>query len=691
MPMNLAQKIISEHLVAGEMKPGSEIAITIDQTLTQDATGTMAYLQFEALDIPKVRTELSVSYVDHNMLQTSFENADDHRFLQSFGGKYGVFFSRPGNGICHQVHLERFAIPGKTLLGSDSHTPTSGGVGSLAIGAGGLDIAVAMSGQPFYTGMPKILGVRLEGQLQPWVTGKDIILEVLRRLTVRGGLGRVVEYHGPGVAHLSVPERGTVCNMGAELGATTSIFPSDEQTAWFMSAQGRGEDFVQMMADRDAEYDELEVINLDELEPLIARPHSPDNVVKVSEVEGTPCSQVAIGSCTNSSFSDLTVVANVLKGQVVHPDVSLVITPGSRQVYEMISQSGALADLITAGARILESACGPCIGMGQAPPYGGVSVRSFNRNFEGRSGTPNAQVYLTSPETCAATALTGQITDPRKLGEPVRVRMPEHYLIDDRMIIPPAENPAEVEIIRGPNIQPLPRNEHMADAISGRVLIKVGDNITTDHIMPAGAKVLPLRSNIPKISEFVFSGVDPEFVNRANKAKDEGIGGAIVGGSNYGQGSSREHAALAPMYLGVKFVLAKSFARIHRANLINFGIVPLGFVNEADYEAIAPGDELEIQGALGQLVVDSKITIQNKTHGTSFEAEHALTDRQIDIMKKGGLLNWIKEQAQGDGADGAGGVDGAGSHPVALGAGKDAPEVDAEHSTLTGGAGATGG
>ena len=683
MPMNLAQKIIADHLVAGEMQAGSEIALKIDQTLTQDATGTMASLQFEALDIPRVRTELSVSYVDHNMLQTSFENADDHRFLQSFASKFGVYFSRPGNGICHQVHLERFAVPGKTLLGSDSHTPTSGGMGSLAIGAGGLDIAVAMSGQPFYTAMPKILGVRLEGQLQPWVTGKDIILEVLRRLTVRGGLGRVIEYHGPGVAHLSVPERGTVCNMGAELGATTSIFPSDEQTAWFMSAQGRGDDFAEMKADKDAEYDEFEVINLDELEPLIARPHSPDNVVPVREVEGTAVSQVAIGSCTNSSFSDLTVVARVLKGKVVHPDVSLVITPGSRQVYEMISQSGALADLITAGARILESACGPCIGMGQAPPYGGVSIRSFNRNFEGRSGTPNAQVYLTSPETCAATALTGQITDPRKLGDPVRVRMPEHYLIDDRMIIPPAENPADVEIIRGPNIQPLPRNEHMAADVTGRVLIKVGDNITTDHIMPAGAKVLPLRSNIPKISEFVFSGVDPEFVNRAKKAKEDGVGGVIVGGSNYGQGSSREHAALAPMYLGVKFVLAKSFARIHRANLINFGIVPLGFINDTDYDAVTPGDELRIEGALDQLRVGSKITIDNKTQGTSFEAEHGLTDRQIDIMKKGGLLNWIKEQAGSPGDEAR--------EPVL--AGDRVPESGGARgqSSLTGGGGATGG
>jgi aconitate hydratase len=678
--MNLAQKIISDHLVGGEMTPGSEIAIKIDQTLTQDATGTMACLQFEALDIPKVRTELSVSYVDHNMLQTSFENADDHRFLQSFASKYGIFFSRPGNGICHQVHLERFAVPGKTLLGSDSHTPTSGGVGSLAIGAGGLDIAVAMSGQPFYTAMPKILGVRLEGQLQPWVTGKDIILEVLRRLTVRGGLGRIIEYHGPGVAHLSVPERGTVCNMGAELGATTSIFPADEQTAWFLSAQSRADDFSEFKADRDAEYDELEVIDLDELEPLIARPHSPDNVVAVREVEGTPCSQVAIGSCTNSSFSDLTVVARVLKGKVVHPDVSLVITPGSRQVYEMISQSGALADLITAGARILESACGPCIGMGQAPPYGGVSVRSFNRNFEGRSGTPNAQVYLTSPETCAATALTGQITDPRKLGDPVRVRLPEHYLIDDRMIILPAENPAEVEIIRGPNIQPLPRNEHLTADVGGRVLIKVGDNITTDHIMPAGAKVLPLRSNIPKISEYVFSLVDPEFVNRANKAKEQGVGGVIVGGSNYGQGSSREHAALAPMYLGVKFVLAKSFARIHRANLINFGIIPLGFANEADYDAVNPGDELEINGVLG-LEEGARLSVANKTQGTSFEVEHALTGRQIDIMKRGGLLNWIKEQAGGDG----------GREPVLAGERASETAGSTGQSNLTGGGGATGG
>jgi aconitate hydratase len=682
--MNLAQKIISDHLVAGEMKPGAEVALKIDQTLTQDATGTMAYLQFEALDIPRVRTELSVSYVDHNMLQTSFENADDHRFLQSFAGRYGVFFSRPGNGICHQVHLERFAIPGKTLLGSDSHTPTSGGVGSMAIGAGGLDIAVAMSGQPFYTAMPKILGVRLEGKLQPWVTGKDIILEVLRRLTVRGGLGRVVEYHGPGVAALTVPERGTVCNMGAELGATTSIFPSDEQTDWFLRAQGRAKDYRPLAADPDAEYDELEVINLDELEPLIARPHSPDNVVPVKEVEGTAVSQVAIGSCTNSSFSDLTVVARVLKGKVVHPDVSLVITPGSRQVYEMISHSGALADLITAGARILESACGPCIGMGQAPPYGGVSVRSFNRNFEGRSGTPNAQVYLTSPETCAASALTGQITDPRKLGHPVRVRLPENYLIDDRMIIAPATNPAEVEIIRGPNIQPLPRNEHMPPIVSGRVLIKVGDNITTDHIMPAGAKVLPLRSNIPKISEFVFSGVDPEFVKRALKAKDEGVGGIIVGGGNYGQGSSREHAALAPMYLGVKFVLAKSFARIHRANLINFGIIPLGFTSEADYDAINPGDELVIKDTRDALQVGTRLTVENTTQGTTFDVEHGLSDRQIEIMQAGGLLNWIKEQAAA--------VSG-GAEPVAVAAGERPPEQGGTtgQSNLTGGAGATGG
>jgi aconitate hydratase len=648
MPQNLAHKIIASHLAGGEMVPGKEIALKIDQTLTQDATGTMACLQFEALDIPRVRTELSVSYVDHNMLQTSFENADDHRFLQSFARKYGIYFSRPGNGICHQVHLERFAIPGKILLGSDSHTPTSGGVGELAIGAGGLDIAVAMGGQPFYTAMPKIVGIRLEGQLQPWVTGKDIILEVLRRLTVRGGVGRVIEYHGPGVPNLSVPERGTVCNMGAELGATTSIFPSDEQTKWFMGAQGREADWKPLAADEGADYDELEVINLDELEPLIARPHSPDNVVAVPEVEGIPVNQVAIGSCTNSSFSDLTVVARVLKGKVVHPDVSLVITPGSRQVYEMISQSGALADLITAGARILESACGPCIGMGQAPPYGGVSVRSFIRNFEGRSGTPNAQVYLTSPETCAACALTGQITDPRKLGRPVRVRLPEHYIIDDRMILDPAADGESVEVVRGPNIQPLPRNEALKPSVQGKVLIKVGDNITTDHIMPAGAKILPLRSNIPKIAEFVFSGVDQDFVSRAHTAKEHGVGGFIVGGANYGQGSSREHAALAPMYLGVKAVLAKSFARIHRANLINFGILPLGFADEADADAVSLGDELEMGNLASELVEGGQITVNNKTRGHTFKVEHALTDRQIEIMKEGGLLNWIKRQAQAE-------------------------------------------
>jgi aconitate hydratase len=643
--LNLARKIIADHLVAGEMSPGKEIALRIDQTLTQDATGTMAYLQFEALDIPRVRTELSVSYVDHNMLQTSFENADDHRFLQSFAARYGIFFSRPGNGICHQVHLERFAAPGKTLLGSDSHTPTSGGVGALAIGAGGLDIAVACGGQPFFTAMPKIVGIRLEGRLQPWVTGKDIILEVLRRLTVRGGVGRILEYHGPGVAGLSVPERGTVCNMGAELGATTSIFPSDEQTDLFMRAQGRAKDYRPLTADDGAEYDELHVIDLDDLEPLIARPHSPDNVATVHEMEGTLVSQVAIGSCTNSSFSDLSVVARVLKGKVVHPDVSLVITPGSRQVYEMISHSGALADLITAGARILESACGPCIGMGQAPAYGGVSVRSFNRNFEGRSGTPNAQVYLASPETCAACALTGRITDPRKLGHPVRVRVPENYVIDDRMILPPSSTPDRVEIIRGPNIQPLPRNTRLPGSLTARVLIKVGDNITTDHIMPAGAKVLPLRSNIPKISEFVFSGVDPEFVARAHRAKEDGVGGVIVGGGNYGQGSSREHAALAPMYLGVRAVLAKSFARIHRANLINAGILPLGFTREDDYDLVGLGDQLELPSLEVELVEGSKVTVVNNTSGRTLQAEHALTGRQIEIMRTGGLLNWIKEQA----------------------------------------------
>lgn len=640
MPQNIVQKIFASHLVSGEMVPGREVALKIDQTLTQDATGTMAYLQFEAMGIPKARTEVSVSYVDHNMLQTGFENADDHRFLQSIAQKYGVYFSRPGNGICHQVHLERFAVPGKTLLGSDSHTPTCGGLGMIAIGAGGLDVAVAMGGGPFYTAMPEVWLVRLVGKRQTWVAAKDIIFELLRRLTVKGGVGKIFEYGGPGVADLSVPERGTITNMGAELGATTSIFPSDKRSKQYMEAQGRGKDWVELVPDKDAEYDGVIEIILDELEPMVSQPHSPDNVVPVREVAGTPVTQVLVGSCTNSSFVDLQTVAYVLKGKTVHPDLSFGVTPGSRQVYTMIARSGALGDLIESGARILESACGPCIGMGQAPASGAVSVRSFNRNFEGRSGTPNAQVYLASPETCAASALTGVLTDPRELGPRVEVDVPDKFLVEDNMIVPPAEDPDTVEVMRGPNIKPLPINQPMQDNLVGQVLLKVGDNITTDHIMPAGAKVLPLRSNIPAISEYVFEKVDPSFAMRAKAAG----GGFVIGGSNYGQGSSREHAALAPMHLGVRAVAAKSFARIHRANLINFGILPLTFVDPLDYAELSESDELRIENVQSCLLAgDETLTVQNVTKGNSFQVKHGLTPRNVNIMIAGGLLNYIRQ------------------------------------------------
>ncbi|MFB0537300.1 MAG: aconitate hydratase [Anaerolineae bacterium] len=642
MGQNLARKIIADNLVAGEMVPGREIAIAIDQTLTQDATGTMAWLQFEALSLPNVRTELSVSYVDHNMLQTDFRNADDHRYLQSAAAKYGAYFSRPGNGICHQVHLERFGVPGKTLLGSDSHTPTDGGLGALAIGAGGLDVAVAMGGRPFYLAMPKIVGVKLTGELGPWVAAKDIIIELQRRMTVRGGMGRIIEYYGPGVATLSVTQRATVCNMGAELGATTSIFPSDEQTKAYLEAQGRGEAWRPLAADPDATYDEHIEINLSELEPLISQPSSPDNVVKVQEIEGTPVAQVCVGSCTNSSYEDLMTVAAILKGKTVHPNVSLTAIPGSKQVYTMIAQNGALADLIAAGTRILESACGPCIGMGQAPPTGAASVRSFNRNFKGRSGTADDLVYLASPETCAATALHGVITDPRRLGEPIVVQPPGRYLVNDNMIVPPAEDPASVEVIRGPNIKPVPVVQPIPETLRGRVLLKVGDNVTTDYIMPAGAQVLPLRSNIPAIAEYVFSQVDPDFVKRAK----EWGGGFVVGGANYGQGSSREHAALAPMYLGLKAVIAKSFARIHHANLVNVGILPLTFTNEADYEAIEQGDEWEIAGAQAALQAGEALTVHNLTQNKTFQVSYNLTERGGRILLAGGLLNYIKAGGQ---------------------------------------------
>jgi len=591
MGANLTQKIIKAHLVSGSMEAGKPISIRIAQTLTQDATGTMAYLQFEALGIPKVKTELSVSYVDHNMLQSDFMNADDHSFLQTLASKFGIYFSRPGNGICHQVHLERFGVPGKTLLGSDSHTPTCGGIGMIAIGAGGLDVALAMGGEPFNLNMPKVVNVKLSGKLQPFVSAKDVILELLRRLTVKGGVGKIYEYTGEGIKTLSVPERATITNMGAELGATTSVFPSDEVTRAFLKAEGRENAWKELVPDADASYDEVIEINLNELEPMIAKPHMPDQVVKVKEVAGIPVQQVAIGSCTNSSYKDIMTVAAMLKGKTVHPGLSLGFSPGSRQVLNMISRTGALTDLIAAGARLLESACGPCIGMGFAPPTGAVTVRTFNRNFEGRSGTKDASVYLASPEVAAACAITGKITDPRDLGlQQINVAMPEKFQVDDTMIIAPSQEPEKVEIIRGPNIKALPTKDAMPDMLAGKVLIKVGDNITTDHIMPAGAKVLPLRSNVPAISEYVFERVDSTFPKRAK----EWGGGFIIGGTNYGQGSSREHAALAPMYLGVKAVIVKNFARIHLANLVNFGILPLTFVNETDYDAFEQGDEIEI-------------------------------------------------------------------------------------------------
>jgi len=635
---SLTYKILKEHLVSGKLEPGNEIGIRIDQTLTQDATGTMAYLQFEAMGIPRVRTKLSVSYVDHNMLQSGFENADDHRFLQGIAAKYGIYFSRPGNGICHQVHLERFGVPGQTLVGSDSHTPTGGGLGMIAIGAGGLDVAMAMGGQPFYIMAPRVVLVHLTGSLPPWVSGKDVILEVLRRQTVKGGLGRVFEYGGPGVENLSVPERATVTNMGAELGATTSIFPSDERTREYLRTQKREDVWRPLAADPDAEYDEVMEIDLSTLEPLVACPSSPDAVVPVRELAGTEVAQVCVGSCTNSSYHDLMVVASVLKGHTVHPRVSMTISPGSRQVFTMIARSGALADLIEAGARILESGCGPCIGMGQSPPTGGVSLRTFNRNFPSRSGTPDDRVHLVSPEVAAATALRGVITDPRELGEAPHIELPREFLIDDSMIIPPADKSEEVEIVRGPNIAPLPLAEPMPEVIRGEVLLKLGDNISTDTILPAGAKILPLRSNIPAISQYVFGYVDSTFPQRA---KQVGVS-MIAGGANYGQGSSREHAALAPMYLGVKAVFAKTFARMHHTNLINFGILPLRFVHDADYERLNPADVLEIANVRQAIRDGTQITVRNITQGYEFTARHDLTPRQVEIALAGGLLNQVR-------------------------------------------------
>ena len=644
MGMTIAEKIIKAHLVEGEMVKGTDIGLRIDQTLTQDATGTMAYLEFEAMGVPRVKTERSVAYIDHNTLQTGFENADDHRFIGSVAKKHGIYFSRPGNGICHQVHLERFGIPGKTLIGSDSHTPTCGGIGMLAFGAGGLDVAVAMGGGAYHITMPKMVRVNLTGKLNDYVSAKDVILEVLRIMSVKGGVGKIVEYGGEGVKTLSVPERATITNMGAELGASTSVFPADEITKAFMEAQGRGADFTEVNADDDAEYDEIININLSELKPLAAMPHMPDNVKSVTEIGQIKVDQVLIGSCTNSSLRDMLRVAAMLKGKTVHPDVSVAVAPGSKQVFNMLAECGALADIISAGVRVLECACGPCIGMGQSPNSGGISLRTFNRNFEGRSGTADGQIYLVSPETAVASALTGVLTDPTTLGKADEVVMPEKFLINDNMIVKPVEEKDmdSVEILRGPNIKPFPVIGAMEESIAAKAVLKVGDNITTDHIMPAGAKILPYRSNIPYLSQFCFKQCDENFAEHCKQAGS----GVIIGGSNYGQGSSREHAALVPLYLGIKAVVTKSFARIHVANLINAGIIPLVFKNEADYDKIGVNDELELNG-IRKAIADGadEFNLTDKTTGESIAVKLDFSQRQRDMLLAGGLLNYTKNNA----------------------------------------------
>lgn len=638
MGLTIAQKIIKEHLISGEMTVGSEIALKIDQTLTQDATGTMAYLEFETMGVPRVRTELSVAYIDHNTLQSGFENADDHRFIQSMAKKYGLYFSRPGNGICHQVHLERFGKPGKTLIGSDSHTPTGGGIGMLAMGAGGLDVAVAMGGGAYYITMPKMYKVNLTGKLRPFVTAKDVSLEILRILSVKGGVGAIIEWGGEGIKTLSVPERATITNMGTELGVTTSIFPSDEITKAFLEAEGRGGDYVELKSDDDAQYDKIIDIDLSQLEPMIACPHSPDNVVKVSSLKGVKVDQVCIGSCTNSSLLDMLKVAALLKGKTIRPEVSLSISPGSKQVLSMLADCGALSDILASGARVLECACGPCIGMGFSPNSGGVSLRTFNRNFEGRSGTADGQVYLVSPETAVAAALTGEITNPMLLGDSIEIKMPEKFKIDDSAVIPPApaEEAKELPILRGPNIKPFPDSVPQGDVLEAPLVLKVGDNITTDHIMPAGAKILPYRSNIPHLSQYCFGVCDSTFPERA-KAAGKSI---VVGGNNYGQGSSREHAALVPLYLGVRAVIAKSFARIHAANLINAGIMPLTFADHDDYDLLSQDDELKIENVYAGM--DSgKMILKDVTAGREIALSCEFTERQKAILKAGGLLKYV--------------------------------------------------
>ena len=641
MGKTIAQKIIAAHYVSGEMTTGSEVALRIDQTLTQDATGTMAYLEFETMGIPRVKTEFSIAYVDHNTLQCGFENADDHRYLQTVAAKHGVHFSRPGNGICHQVHLERFGKPGKTLIGSDSHTPTAGGLGMLAFGAGGMDVAVAMGGGAYYITMPKMFKVNLTGKLSPFVTAKDVSLEILRILSVKGGVGAIIEWGGPGVKTLSVPERATITNMGAELGATTSIFPSDEITEAFLKAQGRGADFTALESDPDAEYDRIIDIDLSSLKPLVACPHSPDNVATAQSLAAIKVDQVCIGSCTNSSLQDLLKVAAMLKGKTVAPSVSLSISPGSRQVLTMLSECGALADILASGARLLECACGPCIGMGFSPNSAGVSLRTFNRNFHGRSGTKDGQVYLVSPETAVASALTGYITDPTTMEPYAPIQMPATFRIDDSAVLPPAEDGSTVEVLRGPNIKEFPKAKPFADSLTATAVLKVGDNITTDHIMPAGAKILPYRSNIPHLSQFCFEVCDKEFPERAKAAGD----GIIIGGSNYGQGSSREHAALVPMYLGIRCVIAKSFARIHVANLINAGILPLTLENPDDYEILSQGDSLKLTDIKAGMA-SGKITVVNETTGKTATTLCNLSNRQQKILLCGGLLNYTKEGGQ---------------------------------------------
>ena len=642
MGYTAAEKILKAHLVEGEFKKGCEIGIKIDQTLTQDATGTMAYIEYEAMGVPRVKTEKSVAYIDHNTLQTGFENSDDHRFIGSVAKKRGISFSRPGNGICHQVHLERFGIPGKTLIGSDSHTPTGGGLGMIAIGAGGLDVAVAMGGGTYYIKYPKIVKIELTGKLSPWVSAKDVILEVLRRLSVKGGVGKIIEYCGEGVKTLSVPERATITNMGAELGATTSIFPSDERTYEFLKAQQREDVWTEIKADDDAVYDEELTIDLGALEPMVACPHSPDNVKTVRELAGMKIDQALIGSCTNSSLLDMMKVAYILKGKTAHPDVSLGIAPGSKQVLNMISRSGALSDIIDAGARILESACGPCIGMGQSPNSKGVSLRTFNRNFLGRSGTKDAGIYLVSPETAAASAIAGVLTDPRTLGEMPQFDIPDEFIINDNMVtLPASENEYEsVEVLRGPNIKDYPKTSPLSDSLNVECSLKTGDNITTDHIMPAGAKVLPLRSNIPEISKHCFEVVDADFPQRAL-----GLGeSVIIGGSNYGQGSSREHAALAPLYLGIKAVIVKSFARIHKANLVNAGILPLTFENEADYDCISQGDKLELTGIRAAVKAENSVVMKNVSNGKEIILKIELSEREREIILAGGLLDYTRSK-----------------------------------------------